>query len=294
MRDVFPFYQIGHFINQPDNPTEFEITRFGAMAEPDIEDPHKHTFYEIIWVENGTSEQVIDYTTYSIEPGCLFFISPGQLHHFEHWQNLKGGSILFTENFFLFNQQNKDQLFEFLFLDNFYINPVLRLNAADFSEILAVIRLIDAEAANVVRDDRIIRHLLHILLLKIEQVVESGLPKSIAKSQVIQFKRFKNLLDRHFAENLGVSDYAKALNSTQHQLNRITRAITNTTATAFIRNRSMLEAKRYLTFTDFTVSEISTHLNYFDSSYFAKIFKKETGLSPLDFRSMMSEKYRNL
>ncbi|MBK8965328.1 MAG: AraC family transcriptional regulator [Saprospiraceae bacterium] len=292
--DVFPFYQIGHFINQPDNPTEFELTRFGAMAEPDIDDPHKHTFYEIIWVEAGRSEQVIDYKTYAIEPACLFFISPGQLHHFENWQNLEGGSILFTENFFLFDQQNKDQLFELIFLDNFYINPVLRLNTANFSDLLAVIRLIDMEAGKPVRDARIIRHLLHILLLKIEQLVEGALPMGIAKTQIIQFKTFKNLLDQHFAENLGVSDYAKAMNTTQHQLNRITRAVTNNTATAFIRNRTMLEAKRYLTFTDFTVSEIAAQLNFLDSSYFARIFKKETGLSPLEFKNRMSEKYRNL
>jgi hypothetical protein len=58
---IFPHYSIGHFIHEPSNPTEFEITRFEAMVEPDIEDPHKHTFYEIIWFDDGRSIQTIDY-----------------------------------------------------------------------------------------------------------------------------------------------------------------------------------------------------------------------------------------
>ena len=86
MKEIFPFYSIGHFINQPANPTEFEITRFGEMEEPDIEDPHKHTFYEITWIDQGGGSQVIDYREYPNVDGSLFFVSPGQLHHFEDWQ----------------------------------------------------------------------------------------------------------------------------------------------------------------------------------------------------------------
>ena len=54
---MFPFYSIGHFFNQPGNTTEFGITRFDEMAEPDVDDLHKHTFYEIIWIEQGVSYQ---------------------------------------------------------------------------------------------------------------------------------------------------------------------------------------------------------------------------------------------
>ena len=54
---MFPVYSIGHFINEPDNPTNFEITRFESMAEPDVDDPHKHTFYEILWIEEGLKQE---------------------------------------------------------------------------------------------------------------------------------------------------------------------------------------------------------------------------------------------
>lgn len=100
MKDIFPFYSIGHFINEPTNPTAFEVLQFENMSEPDAADVHKHTFYEIIWTESGRSTQTIDYKEYEILPNSLFFISPNQVHEFEAWQPLKGGSILFTQDFF--------------------------------------------------------------------------------------------------------------------------------------------------------------------------------------------------
>ena len=61
MKTIFPHYSVGHFINQPKNPTNFEITHFERMQVPDVEPSNKHTFYEILWAEARTSKQIIDY-----------------------------------------------------------------------------------------------------------------------------------------------------------------------------------------------------------------------------------------
>lgn len=99
-------------------------------------------------------------------------------------------------------------------------------------------------------------------------------------------------MDQHFAENKTASFFAERLHITTHHLNLIIKEVTGKTAGEVIRARSILEAKRLLTFTDKTVSEIAFDLNYTDSSYFAKAFKAETGLTPLVFKTQMSEKYR--
>jgi len=36
MKEIFKCYSIGHFINKPDRPAEFAITRFDEMEEPDM------------------------------------------------------------------------------------------------------------------------------------------------------------------------------------------------------------------------------------------------------------------
>lgn len=292
MKNIFKHYNIGHFINQPTSQTAFEVLRFDEIEEPDVDDFHKHSFYEILWTEKGSSKQIIDYKEYKVLPGSLFFISPNQVHHFEEWKPLKGGTILFTEDFFLLNQINKDQLFELSFLDNFYANPCLSLPRKSFLEMKNIIDLMYAEYKRKDKKQTILQSYLHILLGQVQRCVDRQEPKIILKKYLSLFKEFKRLVDLHFAQNKTVSFFSEKLHITTHHLNLIAKEVTGMTATEVIRARSILEAKRLLTFADMTVSEIAAELSFFDSSYFAKVFKKETGETPVDFKRRMSEKYR--
>lgn len=164
MKDLFPAYNIEHFLNQPANPTAFAVLRFKHLPEPDIEDPHRHTFYEVLWTDAGTSHQAIDGVPYALRPQSLFFISPGQVHWFEEYAHLRGGSILFTEDFFLLGLADRDRLFELSFLDNFYANPLLPLAAGQFAEVRHTIGLLEREAGRPDDSARICQALLHVLL----------------------------------------------------------------------------------------------------------------------------------
>lgn len=292
MKKLFTHYNIGHFINQPTSQTDFEIMRFDEMDEPDVDDIHKHSFYEILWTEKGISKQTIDYKEYEVLPNSLFFISPNQVHQFEEWKPLIGGTILFTEDFFLLNHDSKNKLFELTFLDNFYASPCISLNKKDFADIKQTIDLISIEQKRKDKSPTITQSLLHILLAQVQRFIDTETPKPISKKYLILYKQFKNLLDKHFAENKTAAFYAEQLFITPHHLNLICKTVTAKTASEVIRARSILEAKRLLTFSDLSVFEIATQLNYFDSSYFAKLFKSETNISPIAFKTEMSEKYR--
>jgi AraC family transcriptional regulator, transcriptional activator of pobA len=292
MKPLFRHFDIGHFINQPQNPTAFEIMRFGEMDEPDVDDIHRHTFYEIIWIEKGESRQTIDYKAYDIGPGTFFFISPGQVHEFEAWKPLEGGSILFTADFFLLHQLNHDKLLELTFLDNFFADASFKPVKADFIAFLKTINWLEEEQKSKHRNERIVQSLLHILLAQVQRAIEKQSSIKPSRRYVVVYKQFRQLLEEYYNTPLTTAGYADKLNITQHHLNHICREVTSRTATDVIRARSILEAQRLLTFTSLSISEIAAQLNYFDSSYFAKLFKKETGYAPAAFRNAISEKYR--
>jgi AraC-like DNA-binding protein len=282
---MFQHYHIGHFLNQPNQQIPFAIMDFQTMQEPEVEDLHKHTFYEILWIKKGKTKQFIDYQEYEITDNTLFFISQGQLHSFEAWQGLEGFTILFTEDFFLLNQQNKDFLFELSFLDNLYANPFLDLSPEDISEIEPIIALLVSENSRTVPSAAILQSLLHVLLAKIQRCIDQKQTSRYPKRYLLQFKQFKKFLDEHFVQQFTVIDYAEKLSITQHHLNLISKEVAGKTATEIIRARVMLEAKRMLSFSDMTVTEIAYQLGYEENSYFSRVFKKETGLSPVEFRS---------
>jgi AraC family transcriptional regulator, transcriptional activator of pobA len=85
--------------------------------------------------------------------------------------------------------------------------------------------------------------LLHILLAQVQRCIDIETEKPISKKYLIIFKQFKNLLDKHFAENKTTSFFAQQLNITAHHLNLITKEVTGKTASEVIRARSIQTAQ---------------------------------------------------
>lgn len=226
MKELFPFYAIGHFVGQPNRRLDFDISTFDTIDETtlaDIDDPHKHTFYEIIWVDEGVSRQVIDDQEYYISGGTLFFISPGQLHHFDEWTALKGGSIFFTETFVLLNAANQEKLFELSFLDNFYSIPSLKPDTDTYGEIRRVIDMLLHERHRPDYSESIAQSLLQVLLGHIQRCVNGHAQQLVPRHYVVTYKRLNELIDQHFRESWTASEYASALHLTTHHLNLIAR-----------------------------------------------------------------------
>lgn len=91
-------------------------------------------------------------------------------------------------------------------------------------------------------------------------------------------------MENYTSEKKTVKDYAKMLNITPNYLNTITKSEAGKTAGEVIRGKTILEAQRMLIFTTSSISEIAYKLNFEDNSYFWKLFKKTTGLSPKEYR----------
>lgn len=286
---MFKTISIVDLINQPHQQVDFLVDKFEDMVEPEnITFPHKHNFYEILWITKGKSNQNIDFKPFSISEDTLFFISPGQLHLFEEWENIEGFIILFTEQFFLQIFQNKNILFELSYLDNLYENPFLQLKNEDKKSLEPIVELLYQESKNSEQNAETIQALLLVLLRRIQKIVAAKNNQNNSKHQIVIFKQFKNLVELNFAKNLSVSEYASQLNISTHQLNAFVKTTCGKTTTEIIKERIILEAQQLLHFSELTVSQIADQLGFEDSSYFARYFKKQLGLSPQDFRKKVS------
>ncbi|HCU46615.1 helix-turn-helix domain-containing protein [Sphingobacterium faecium] len=77
---------------------------------------------------------------------------------------------------------------------------------------------------------------------------------------------------------------------TSNHLNFICKDQINMSAGEIIRNRVLLEAKRMLVNFELSVATIGMELNFFDTSYFIKFFKKYTLFTPEAFRKQYYNK----
>lgn len=97
-------------------------------------------------------------------------------------------------------------------------------------------------------------------------------------------RSFCNLIEDNFQSSWPVSKYAEELNISSVSLTRKCRAIIGTSPQKLLIKRRILEAKRMLQFTQLSISDISEQLGVVDTSYFCRLFKRETGCTPAAYR----------
>jgi AraC family transcriptional regulator, transcriptional activator of pobA len=96
--------------------------------------------------------------------------------------------------------------------------------------------------------------------------------------------RYKKLVAQHFIRKRQVADYAQLLAITPNHLNKTIKEQTGKTASDFINDMLLMEAKALLKHTELTISEIAYQLDFTDPSHFNKFFKKEMTVTPLSYR----------
>ena len=106
----------------------------------------------------------------------------------------------------------------------------------------------------------------------------------------VLLKQFLNLIEENFKDVRLPKDYAALLYITSNHLNFICKDQINMSAGEIIRNRVLLEAKRMLVNFELSVATIGMELNFFDTSYFIKFFKKYTLFTPEAFRKQYYNK----
>ncbi|MBL7816829.1 MAG: helix-turn-helix domain-containing protein [Saprospiraceae bacterium] len=288
---MFPKYTIADFLNftTPKHPAwhsiHFHINRLeGMQALPaHVITPHKHQFYELFLVREGIAQHKVDYQEYTLSADTFFFISQGQLHFWAktNRETIKGYRLMFTEDFFHMHQTDNRFLLELIHFDNIYQNPFMPLDAEANALIFTYFDLLFKEYD---RSDRSEKALQSLLFLLLSEVQRCGQPQETNKKHVFVFKQFVTCLEQYYAQKWTASDYANALNVSPRHLNRIVQSMTHQSLTEVIQHRIVLEAKRLLTFTNLNVKQISDTLGFEDSAYFARYFRKETGIAPTEFR----------
>ena len=89
--------------------------------------------------------------------------------------------------------------------------------------------------------------------------------------------------------NRSIFSLAKELGISTVHLNRICKQVAGKSAMQLVLEQKVEQSKNYLTHTSYSVSEIAYQLNFEYPNYFARLFKKITGLTPTEYRSKKRE-----
>ena len=108
--------------------------------------------------------------------------------------------------------------------------------------------------------------------------------QSVEKMDVI--RRFNLLLEVHFRTRHEVQFYARTMNKSPKTLTNLFGLCNYPSPSELIRRRIILEAKRYLYFTDKSAKEVADDLGFANAAHFSRFFKTATGTNFSECKQM--------
>lgn len=249
---------------------------------------HRHTFYHLVLFTAGAGTHTIDFESFEVKPGQIYFMIPGQVHSWAFKGVTDGYIINFSASFIQSFLLQHGYLDNFSFFSGNLADAVINLPAETYAAIKLLFENILTEVSNPGSSAAdMIRLLMLQIFIRVNRVTAIPVVNNNSSYNQTLLKNFKNLIEHHYKDIRLPKDYAAMLYITPNHLNAVCKDMMGIPAGEMIRNRVMLEAKRMLTNPQLSISEISLKLNFSDNSYFTKFFKKLEDTTPEEFRKKL-------
>ena len=248
--------------------------------------PHRHDFFLCVLFSKGSGTHEIDFNTYNIKPGSVYFLRPGQTHYWKFDSKPEGYIFFHTQNFYEFHF-SKSKLEQFPYYYSYKNTPTLHLDSNETTYLESIFRKINDEYhKNLPYKKQKIASLINIAYIDLARHYSPFEPdKDITSATYIETLRsLERMIDMHYKTEKLAKFYAGKLNITSKHLNRIVKGTLGKTTTDLITERVMLESKRLIVHSNNSLSAISEILGYQDYAYFSKVFKTKTNVTPLEFK----------
>ncbi|WP_321864520.1 AraC family transcriptional regulator [Burkholderia cenocepacia] len=262
-----------------------------------------YTFYMLILVTEGRCNQVLDFEPCPGASGSLVMVRPGQAHNFgegEDWD----GWILLVRPDFLWPASSLKELHVGFDLERF--PDCVRMDAKGLERAEIAIQWIRQDATrhdgNSVKHPRqdwegsadcfedlqsLLRYGFYALVSWLAFTYrDKRLDDQRRRPALIRFYQFKDLVEKHFLEWKSIGTYASEMGCTERSLTRAALDAEGISAKEYVSRRIGLEAKRLLIHVDWPVGVIADHLGFKEATHFSKFFRRLSGMTPQQFRSV--------
>ena len=285
--EIFVKYDLEKEVLDDAQFTLMEMPNFFHKNGDNPKQAHIHSFYQI-WFMQGEGVHYVDFKEYPITDNTVFFISPGQIHNFEKRDDFRGIIIHFNESFLSDEGSSENVFLKYNVFNAFDTVPYYHLMPDEVHRLGFFIEEMKTEMGNTqaFAHKDCLKYLVKLFLITVQRTGQrgTGIPLCINNSANRTFVKFRQLLEHHYRQMHTVKEYADRLNVSTKTLTNCVYESSHSTPLKIINERIILEAKRQLLHSDLKIKEIAFYLGFEDPSYFVKLFKRQTGCLPAEFR----------
>lgn len=269
-------FTTGHLVRLP-HPNKLLVIEPIDYPNPyDYLRPHRHDYFEIIMVQNGTGHQYIDFKLLEMQGKQIFNVYPGQVH-LMHRKTAQGLLIQFRKDLFEFIRPLQHYHL-------YFIDPVFNPDPQTFDRLY---NMAEQMAELLAKEDlsplAIYKSYSYLEIILIS-LAEMKVDKSTGGNDLLASK-FLSVLSQHINTRKKVADYCDILNCSRDKLNLACKAAFGKPALELIHEEILLEIRRLLLLGDLSLKEIAFELNFDSPANFSIFIKSRTGMTPTELQS---------
>ena len=251
------------------------VTREKRAGAYNMLNAHYHDHYEIYLLTKGNVRYFVDEKIYDLNEGDVVLIPPHVIHKTATLMN-KGAErtlIAFTNEFIMYSQN--DRIFSCFDLC-YFKNPPIR-------------ELIEKTADEYFRKDRysedlVAGYIREMLVTLKRSTDEEKREESSEKDSIIE--NVVHYICENYGSDISLSHLAKEFALSESHFSRQFKAYTGFGVNEYISIVRIKNAEKLLKTTKLPVTEIAQSCGFNSSSYFAAVFKRIRGKSPVAVRKM--------
>ncbi|WMJ23702.1 AraC family transcriptional regulator [Paludicola sp. MB14-C6] len=236
--------------------------------------PGFHSSYIIHVVINGEGRYITNSKEYKLKKNDLFLITPNDLVFYQAdinypweyiWISINGEDAQACLERCGISKDKPVASVENINEITYCIMEIIRCKQVDFSQDLKLQGLMYQCLSNIAQQLSITdKHVNH---------------DNLYVEQSVQYIR------HNYHESIGVSDIAEYLSLNRSYFSNIFKNSLGVTPKEFLLQFRISKAKELLKTTDLTIYEIAVSCGYNDQSVFSKAFKRQCGISPMEYKT---------
>ncbi|AXT58323.1 AraC family transcriptional regulator [Aquimarina sp. AD1] len=243
---------------------------------------HLHPEYEIVFIKNGSGIIQVESHLENYQDGLLIFLSPNMPH-------MPFGNKDFRDNVEVVIQFNEDFIEEKLhhfpefsiILDFIKKSPKGCIFSQKIKDELSASFLRLSNQNNIEKLLNFINILYRLSISKNYRSIIKTNHLEIDKTSLPRISKVFEYVNKNYAKKIKSETLAKELGLTTNSFCRIFKSSTGKNFISFLNEFRIKKAQElFYNSNNMSISEVLYQCGFNDPSYFCKLFKKQTGLSP--------------
>lgn len=250
------------------------------------------SFYKITFITRNKGRLKYGRNYYDYNEGSMLFLAPNQLVGSTDYNSETYCYILLIHPDFLLGSPLARKIKQYAYF-SYSSNEALHLSDSEKEIILSVYRMMEQELNSRVDEfsqEVVIAH-IELLLSYVNRFYKRQfITRKAVNNDILQ--KLETILDYYLNDenSLGhglptVQYLSDQLNISPGYLSDVLRTVIGKNTQQYIREKLTEKAKERLISTDLTVGEIAYELGFEHPQSFSKMFRVQTGLSPMEFRN---------